>query len=99
MKAARPSGPKSSGLNLRTTTFSLSTAKTYLGRLTDKAMKGEPVYIVRGEHRFVLRHLPPFDPIPMRPAGYFANHDTAAETATLNQQAKASVIRAPQDLE
>ena len=99
MKATRPVRPKSFTPKLSSTTFSLSTAKTYLGRLTDKAMKGEPVYIVRGEHRFVLRHLPPFDPIPLRPAGYFANHDTAAETATLNQQAKASVIRAPQDLE
>ena len=80
-------------------TFSLSKAKTYLGRLIDKASKGEPVYIVRGEHRFVLQEVPPIDPIPIRPPGYYASAYSKAEIEEDNLLAKASVLRPPQDLE
>jgi|SRR5205809_5999852 len=86
-------------VNLRSQTFTLSNAKTYLGRLIDKASKGETVYILRGEHRFVLQRVPPIDPIPMRPPGYFANCYTKAEIEEQNSLAKASVIRPPKDLE
>ena len=60
----KPGGPAQS--------FTLSHAKTYLGRLVDKAMEGETVYIVRGPHRFILQHVPEIEPIPLRPPGYFA---------------------------
>jgi hypothetical protein len=85
--------------NLRSQSFTLSRAKTYLGRLVDKAMKGEPVYIVRGQQRFILQHVPDIEPIPMRPPGFFANCDSRAEIELANRLSKASVIRAPKDLE
>ena len=77
----------------------MSTAKTYLGRLIDKASKGEVVYILRGQQRFVLQEIPPIDPIPIRPAGYFANCYTKAEVEEENRLAKRSVIKRPRDLE
>jgi|SRR3954463_14518170 hypothetical protein len=80
-------------------TFSLSDAKTYLGRLVEKVENGETVYIVRGQRRFLLQEVPPIDPIPLRPPGYFADCYTKAEIEEENEFAKASVVRAPKDLE
>jgi hypothetical protein len=85
--------------NGQSQTFTLSCAKTYLGRLMKKAMNGEPVYIVRGPYRFTLQHVPEIDPIPLRPPGYFAHGDTHEEIALENLLSKASVVRAPKDLE
>lgn len=79
--------------------FSLSDAKTYLGRLIEKAGRGELVYIERGRARFLLQYVPPIDPIPVRPRGYFANCYTKEEIQEANKMAKASVIRPPADLE
>ena len=86
-------------INFRAESFSLSNAKTYLGRLVEKAGKGEIVYIMRGEHRFILQQVPPIDPIPIRPAGYFANCYSKEEIREQNRLARASVVRAPADLE
>jgi hypothetical protein len=86
-------------VNLRTQTFTLSHAKTYLGRLVEKASRGESVYIVTGQRRYLLQAVPDIEPIPMRPAGYFANAYSRAEILEDNRLAKASVIRAPKDLE
>jgi hypothetical protein len=73
-------------------TYSLSTAKSYLGRLADKASKGEAVYILRGSERFILQAVPDIEPIPMRPAGYF---EFDVEDRGLDRRfAKASVIPA-----
>lgn len=79
--------------------FTLSKAKTYLGRLMEKAGRGETVYIVKGQRRFVLQEVPEIEPIPIRPAGYFADAYSPAEIQADNRLAKASVIRAPKDLE
>jgi hypothetical protein len=85
-------------LNLQSNSFSLSYAKTYLGRLMGKAGRGETVYIVRGEKRFILQEIPPIDPIPIRPAGYFASCYSKEEICEQNFLAKASVGRIPKDL-
>lgn len=77
----------------------MSNAKTYLGRLMEKASRGETVYIVKGHRRFILQEVPQIEPIPLRPAGFFANAHTKAEIQEENQLAKSSVIRAPKDLE
>ena len=98
MKVLNPPSRKKK-VNLRSDSFSLSNAKTYLGRLMEKASKGQSVYIVRGERRFILQEVPSIDPIPMRPAGYFANCDSKEEIQAQNRLAKASIIRAPADLE
>jgi hypothetical protein len=98
MKVASHSSRKRK-VNLQSNSFSLSNAKTYLGRLMEKASQGETVYIMRGEHRFILQEIPPIDPIPIRPAGYFANCYSKEEIQEQNLLAKASVIRAPADLE
>jgi hypothetical protein len=98
MKAANHSARRRK-VNLRSDSFSLSRAKTYLGRLLEKASKGQTVYIVRGEHRFILQLVPPIDPIPIRPAGYFADCYSREEIREQNRLAKASVVRAPADLE
>ena len=86
-------------VNLKSECFTLSKAKTYLGRLIHKASKGENVYIVCGEHRFVLQKVKPIDPIPIRPPDYFANCYTRAETQEENRLAKSSVVQVPKDLE
>jgi hypothetical protein len=96
IKYARSRRPK---LNLQSQSFTLSRAKTYLGRLVDKALKGEPVYIIRGQQRFLLQHIPEIEPIPLRPPGYFMSCYTPAEIELDNILSKASVIRAPKDLE
>jgi hypothetical protein len=86
-------------VDLRSQMFTLSNAKTYLGRLVEKASRGEAVYIVKGGHRFILQEVPEIDPIPIRPPNYFANLNSHAEIREENRLAKASVIRAPKDLE
>ena len=65
----------------------------------EKASRGEMVYIVKGHRRFVLQEVPEIEPIPMRPAGFFANAYSKAEIQEENRLAKSSVIRAPKDLE
>ncbi|HSU54237.1 MAG TPA: hypothetical protein VLT36_09280 [Candidatus Dormibacteraeota bacterium] len=79
-------------LNIRSHLFTLSVAKTYLGRLLEKAARGEAVYIVTGDRRFVLQRVPEIDPIPMRPPGFFADVYTKAEIQEDNRLAKASVV-------
>jgi|GEM_PF-1714317 len=79
--------------------FKLSEAKTYLGRLLEKASAGETVYITRGTERFILQPMPEIDPIPMRPPGYFSHLYTRDVIEEDNFLAKSSVIKAPEDLE
>jgi hypothetical protein len=86
-------------VNLESQLFTLSNAKTYLGRLLEKASQGEPVYIVRGRQRFILQAVPEIEPIPLRPAGFFNDAHTPAEIQEGNLLAKASVILPPKDLE
>jgi hypothetical protein len=83
----------------RSQTFTLSHAKTYLGRLVEKAARGETIYIAKGRRRFVLQEVPEIEPIPLRPPGYFAHCYTAQEIQEGNRLAKSSVIRRPKDLE
>jgi hypothetical protein len=99
MKIVTPARSRKPKVNLRSQLFTLSNAKTYLGRLLEKASRGETVYIVTGRRRYVLQAVPEIEPIPMRPAGYFASTYSRAEIREDNRLAKASVIRAPQDLE
>ena len=98
MKIANRSRPRRK-VNLQSNSFSLSNAKTYLGRLMEKARKGQSVYIVSGQHRFILQEVPPIDPIPIRPPGYFAHCYSKEEIHEQNRLAKASVVRPPGDLE
>lgn len=86
-------------INLQSQTFSLSNAKTYLGRLVKKASRGEAVYIMAGGQRFILQEIPEIEPIPIRPPNYFANVDSRADIQEQNRLAKASVIKPPKDIE
>ena len=99
MKIAVHARSRKGKINLHSQIFTLSTAKTYLGRLVEKAARGEPVYILTGQRRFVLQEVPEIEPIPVRPPGYFASAYTKAEIQQDNRLGKASVIRAPKDLE
>ena len=99
MKTVMRGRSRKSKVNLRSHIFTLSNAKTYLGRLVQKASRGELVYIVTGQRRFILQEIHEIEPIPMRPAGYFANVYRHAEIQRDNRLAKASVIRPPDDLE
>jgi hypothetical protein len=99
MKTAVRAPSRKSKVNLRSQMFPLSVAKTYLGRLVEKAGRGEPVYIVTGHRRFVLQEVPEIEPIPMRPPGYFAQVYSKAEAQEDNRLAKACVIQPPKDLE
>ena len=95
----KTAGRKLSRINFKSNTYNLSKAKTYLGRLVEKAGKGEQVFIVRGHRRFILQEVPVIDPIPIPPAGYYGNCYTKEEIEEGNRLAKASVVRAPKDLE
>jgi hypothetical protein len=99
MKAASRPRFRPPKVNLQSQQFPLSQAKTYLGCLLEKAGRGEPVYILKGHRRFALQPVPDIEPIPMRPAGYFAGAYSRAEIQEENHLAKASVIRVPEDLE
>jgi hypothetical protein len=99
MKVARRSRLRKPKVDLQSQRFSLSNAKTYLGRLMEKASRGETVYIVRGHRRFILQEVYEIEPIPIRPEGYFAAAYSPAEIQADNELAKASVIRVPNDLE
>jgi hypothetical protein len=99
MTIASRSRSRKTKINLQSQLFTLSNAKTYLGRLMEKAGQGETVYIVKGHRRFVLQEVPEFEPIPMRPAGFFADACSNTEVQEDNRLAKASVIRPPKDLE
>jgi hypothetical protein len=46
-----------------------------------------------------LQEVPPINPIPVRPAGYFVNCYSKEEVQEQNRLAKASAVRAPADLE
>jgi hypothetical protein len=99
MKVANRPRAKKPRHDFQSQRFTLSGAKSYLGRLIEKVMKGETVYIVRGRHRFILQEVPEIEPIPLRVPGYFANCYTSEEIGSDNRLSKASVVRAPKDLE
>src|SRR4051812_47203808 len=99
MKVAARTRARKMRVDLDSQLFSLSSAKTYLGRLVEKASRGETIYIVRGHRRFVLQAVPEIEPIPVRPPGYFSNAYSKAEIQEENRLAKASVVRAPKELE
>ena len=99
MKVASHPRFRKTKIDLQSQMFTLSNAKTYLGRLMEKASRGEMVYIVKGRQRFILQEVPDIEPIPTRPPNYFANAYSRAEIQEDNRLAKASVIRAPKDLE
>lgn len=61
------------------TTVSISEAKQHLGKIADRALRGEQIVIVRKSKLLVLRELELPDPVPMRPPGYFDDcYDRAA---------------------
>lgn len=92
-KKSATASPKRSGFNDRAETYSLSRAKAYLGRLTEKAVRGETVYIIHGRHRFLLQPVLEIEPIPVRPVGYFGLD--AEDLALDNRLASANVISNP----
>jgi hypothetical protein len=96
MSAAKPRKPR---VERGSASFSLRRAKLNLDRLVARAEKGELVYIVHGRRRFLLQRVGEIDPIPLRPPGYFESCYTPEEVALDNRLAKASVLRAPRDLE
>ena len=79
--------------------YSLSRAKTYLGRLLEKVQNGQTIYILRGRSRFILQPVPEIEPIPVRPPGYFARCYSKGDATLENKLAKASIPKAPEDLE
>ena len=98
MKRAR--GPsRKRKVDFSSQVFSLSQAKTYLGRLLSSASAGKVVYILRRQQRFALQEVRPIDPIPMRPPGYFSGSYSKGDAQRENRLAKDSVVRAPRDLE
>ena len=101
MKTLKRSGPRRdrSHFDARADTFSLSKAKTYLGRLATRAAQGKEVYIVRGSSRFALRHVPEIEPIPLRPPGFFAAAYTREEMELENRLSAASPVEKPDGLE
>ncbi|HVY70047.1 MAG TPA: hypothetical protein VHH73_08965 [Verrucomicrobiae bacterium] len=91
--------PRERKFDSRSNSFTLSKAKSYLGRLVEKASKGEAVYILAGQRRYLLQEIQAIEPIPFRPAGYFNDCYPAEEIRDDNRLASASVIDVPRDLE
>jgi hypothetical protein len=74
--------------------LTVSTAKPKLGRLMDRVLKkGEPVIIRRGNRFLQISEYVVPDPIPQRPAGYFAVAETPAEYERANRLAALSPDR------
>ncbi len=96
MRAAKSRKPR---VDRNPASFTLRSAKLNLDRLVARAERGELVYIVHGRRRFVLQRVQEIEPIPLRPPGYFDSCYTTEEVALDNRLAKASVLRAPRDLE
>jgi hypothetical protein len=71
--------------------LTLSTAKPKLGRLLDRVLKkGAPVVIRRGKRFVQISEYVVPEPIPQRPAGYFAARETPAEYERANRLAALS---------
>jgi hypothetical protein len=68
-------------------TLSISEAKRRFGRVADQALRGETVIIVRKSRLLQLQEYKPIEPIPIRPAGYFAKSYTKAEARKSNRLA------------
>ena len=74
--------------------LTLSSAKPKLGRLMDRVLKkGESVVIRRGKRFVQLSEYVVPEPIPQRPAGYFAVRETANEHERANRLAALSPDR------
>src|SRR5438067_701073 len=91
--------PRDRTIRLQGHTFTLSKAKAYLGRLIEKASRGESVYIVRGQDRFILQQVFPIAPIPIRHPGFFDHAYTREEIEEQNDLAKGCVVPSPLDIE
>jgi hypothetical protein len=89
---------------MKTVTF--DEARKDFDKVFQLAAEGETVVIQRENQRVALHGLQNADdrrlaeiPVPIRPAGYFADCYTKAEILEDNRLAKASVVGAPTDLE
>lgn len=51
--------------------LTLSQAKVHIGRLVERALRGEPVVIRKGSRLVQLTEYVLPEPIPSRPVGYF----------------------------
>jgi len=61
--------------------ISLSKAKPRMGRLIDRALKGEAILIRKGGHLIQLTEYVVPEPIPERPVGYFRRKASDYEAA------------------
>ena len=68
-------------------TLSISEAKRELGRVADRALEGEPVFIIRKSRILALQEYRLPEPVPARPAGYFADCYTPDEIKESNRAA------------
>lgn len=74
--------------------MTISSAKPMLGRLMDRVLKkGEPVIIRRGKRFVQISEYVVPEPIPIRPAGYFAAAEPPHEYERANRLAKLSPDR------
>jgi hypothetical protein len=94
---SKPKTRRRTAKTFRGREYSLSNAKTFLGRLLDKAKRGEDVVIYRGSERFGLHEIRAIEPIPIRPPGYFRFDE---EDLALDRMfSKANVPPNPKDFE
>jgi hypothetical protein len=64
--------------------LTVSEAKPKLGRLLDQAGDGKAVYLRRKKRLFRIEAVTEIEPIPNRPAGYFAVEDHDQMVALAN---------------
>ena len=76
--------------------ISISEAKQRLGEFADRAIQGEQILIVRKSKLLVLKELEIPDPVPIRPAGYFADcydDEYVLESNELGSQSTCKLVR------
>ena len=73
--------------------LTVSQAKPKIGQLIDRALRGEPVLIRKGAYLVQLTEYIVPEPIPQRPAGYFAVLEAPEEYERANRLTELSPDR------
>ncbi|MDR0902860.1 MAG: hypothetical protein LBM92_08850 [Opitutaceae bacterium] len=79
-----------------TTTLPLSKFRANASKMLNLADRGEPVRIMRGARFYRITREDPLEPIPLRPAGYFAVEPANDAGAGLINKGDANFVPLPQ---
>lgn len=81
-------------LTMKSMTLTFSQTKKEFSKVVDDVDRGKEVLFRRRDRLYTIQEIPPPQPIPLRPNGYFEHCRTAAEIGTLNRLAAKSKRKA-----